>query len=80
MAEFKKTSQQKILELIRSFDGPAKNEVLHWEVDYGENVQDYKDLGPRPRRTALFEIIGSLADRGLVELTTAGVVALPVNE
>jgi hypothetical protein len=72
--------QQKVLELVRTFEGSVAKEVLQWETDYGEHSEDYNLLGPRPRRSALIRALGDLADVGLIELTPTGIIAVDQSE
>jgi hypothetical protein len=80
MNEQEMEQQQKILELVRSFNGPVTKEVLQWETDYSERANDYRLLGPRPRRKALYRVLGDLVDKDLVALTQEGVVIQEISD
>jgi hypothetical protein len=72
--ENSETVHDKVLALVETYEGAVPRTILLWEVEYGNQESEFSDLGPHTRRVALFEILGNLADKNLVEFTDKGVV------
>lgn len=49
----------------------VRREVAEWYADALNGLLD-SSMGPRPRRSRLFSVLGQLIDRQLVDVTVAG--------